>query len=950
MLNRGSRYGPMARVVSTAELTDASFAEESAWLPSGHRERRQLEISVVHASLEQASNPVIVGHYRGIPAAGAEQFLDEKLDRRLTDAYELGQYPEEVGQSLVALPPETRPPGGIVVGLGSFGELTVAKLARSVADAATELIRRYAVQGRHGDVGISSVLVGSPGHHDLTIDQSIQAITTAVLRAIQRSDRIDASRPDANPRPRITRLEFVEFYGDKADEALTSVREVGERLPPDVLGEIELSVRDVVEVREGGLEQTARRGQGDPVWLRYRITRPDGLDAKARAGVSPIEISAEGRAARTALETVRIDFAKLNGKLAGDRRDQKWRQSVLADLIPPALREEFAQTDNLHLRLDQELARIPWEMLADRGDGASSQALSLRAGVVREFIDREPTTFAHAPGPTRRALVIGDPATGKDYPPLAGAAREAHLVADLLERAGYEVDRLIGDRADWLSVDVALKSADVSIVHIAAHGQLVEDNPDETGIVLDDGQLIKAVDFEKIAKPDLVFLNACHVGSTAGRLVLDRPEQFAANFAVSLFQTDVRAVVAAGWAVEDRAAMQFAQTFYERLLDHTPFGRATQYARAAAFQAGGSDSLTWAAYQCYGKPGFVLPGKPVGAPSRHRRYVSARDLRLEVARLANRANISRDLAPIEEMIVAAEQAYRGELEQGDHQRGLTLELFGNAYRAIDRFDEAIRSYDAALKDTGSTATIRTIERRANVRSRHAVKMIRNPPVDGAPTWGEIERMLGVSLRELDALDTLGPSAERLILRSGHYRRAAYARRHVGYKHENDRSTLAELLNKSIEASLQAFELDPDVYQLSGAVASWALLTRAEQDARDDPEELDWFNQRLADLTDEHEERAETERAGSWGEQDLANARLCQLLLDPSSEDDELNEQVIADLYTSAWDVRSNAAQRRSTLDHVRLLADLASNTTLIRRMRALADCLEESGAAAHETN
>jgi CHAT domain-containing protein len=58
----------------------------------------------------------------------------------------------------------------------------------------------------------------------------------------------------------------------------------------------------------------------------------------------------------------------------------------------------------------------------------------------------------------------------------------------------------------------------------------------------------------------------------------------------------VRAVVAAGWEVDDDAAQTFAQTFYDRMLSGASFGEAVFRARKAAFD---NHPLvnTWGAYQ-----------------------------------------------------------------------------------------------------------------------------------------------------------------------------------------------------------------------------------------------------------------------------------------------------------------------------------------------------------------
>ena len=68
-------------------------------------------------------------------------------------------------------------------------------------------------------------------------------------------------------------------------------------------------------------------------------------------------------------------------------------------------------------------------------------------------------------------------------------------------------------------------------------------------------------------------------------------------------RSGVGAVVAAGWAVHDTAARDFARVFYERMLDGQTLGEAVRAARLEVFHQYRGNN-TWAAYQCYGDPDF----------------------------------------------------------------------------------------------------------------------------------------------------------------------------------------------------------------------------------------------------------------------------------------------------------------------------------------------------------
>ena len=61
--------------------------------------------------------------------------------------------------------------------------------------------------------------------------------------------------------------------------------------------------------------------------------------------------------------------------------------------------------------------------------------------------------------------------------------------------------------------------------------------------------------------PEFVFINCCHLGAMKEE-VEPRWGELAANLATQFIQMGCKAVIAAGWAVDDRAATTFAQTFY----------------------------------------------------------------------------------------------------------------------------------------------------------------------------------------------------------------------------------------------------------------------------------------------------------------------------------------------------------------------------------------------------
>jgi len=117
-------------------------------------------------------------------------------------------------------------------------------------------------------------------------------------------------------------------------------------------------------------------------------------------------------------------------------------------------------------------------------------------------------------------------------------------------------------------------------------------------------------------------LNSCY----NARMGLNR---LAAGLARTLMRIGVRAVVAAGWPIGDSAAQTFARAFHTDMLAGRTFGDAVARARREAAR---DDGNTWAAYQCYGDPTFMLRGRMAGL-NRFDRPVSLSDLQTRLENL-----------------------------------------------------------------------------------------------------------------------------------------------------------------------------------------------------------------------------------------------------------------------------------------------------------------------------
>jgi hypothetical protein len=221
--------------------------------------------------------------------------------------------------------------------------------------------------------------------------------------------------------------------------------------------------------------------------------------------------------------------------------------------------------------------------------------------------------------------------------------------------------------------------------------------------------------------PELVFLNCCHLAAREATIALpsyDRA-QFAANIAESLIRVGVRCVVAAGWAVEDNPAADFAAHFYQTLLIGGRFIDAVGAGRAAALRANPSGN-TWAAYQCYGDPEWTWRREGIDAQR------PTQPLSDELAGVASPVSLTLAL---ETLAIQGELGGRAPAYLLDRLRflesefaplwgamGAVAEAFGVAYAAAQDVDKAIGWYQAALSAQDRSASLRTADRLAELLS------------------------------------------------------------------------------------------------------------------------------------------------------------------------------------------------------------------------------------------
>ncbi|HRO59288.1 MAG TPA: CHAT domain-containing protein [Burkholderiaceae bacterium] len=812
------------------------------------RDRRvvmdKAQVSVVHGNLAYAVHPVLAGHYAGDIIVGAEDHLDRSMQGMLRQRAALGLYAGAQDTCTVVLQRNrlAGPAGAVIVGLGRPDALSPGSLREGVTRAALEFALavlddasdrfKPKVDGEPRTAGLSCLLVGS-GAGGL----SLRNVVCSILGGVGAANRRLADQQLAS-RVWIGDVQFMELWLDRATQAANALElalKDGELADMFVLkvNRKEDGFQGPLVLHEGqsGLRRVDTTESPD-WWERMEISYMNELHAlrfvamtdRARAEV--MQVAGQLRTADGFIEQA----------IANSSRDSEISRTLFEMLIPNRVKELAPEQQDVWLLLDERSAAYPWELLEDRWT-RDGKPLAVAAGMLRqfktiEFRDRPAAAIAD------NVLVIGDPQlpvrAGFPFRQLPGAQAEAQEVASLLDRHRFSVTRRI--RTNSTQVFSALHGAGYRILHLAAHGVHEWELPESTerressgtlpgqrdkvsGMVIGDGVFLTPGDVEQMRiVPELVFINCCHLGQVGGDANASwrLGNKLAANLAAQFIRMGVRAVVAAGWAVDDAAALTFATAFYDRLLAGDNFGYAVKQAREVTYLQHASTN-TWGAYQCYGDPEWRLRTRVGGAEAvRVTVFRSAAQAVTEIENISSRIAVGAADAPeaLDETLRLLRKQHDDWLKRAD-----VAAAAGIALGELERFDEAIEFLDAAIRAKRAQVSLRAVEQRANFIVKAAQRRVLAKPVVD-PTE-EIKRM-HCAIADLEALCRLGETPERRSLLGSARKRLAWILEDDGER----RNALLESVDEYWKAHLMVNEKRVnDAYSLTNwlivkAVASW----------------------------------------------------------------------------------------------------------------------------------
>jgi CHAT domain-containing protein len=714
-----------------------------------------LAVSVVNGNLMFMRLPLLVGHYRATQLTGSEAAINNLIGGGMAGSLGAGVYPDgpgsfqmfrntRGGENPLQLP---RPEWAITVGLGDETELKPATLVHSVRQAIIGWAQRITEGGSASPLTfeLAATLIGSGGTR-ISPGQSAQLMAQAAREA--------NLRLKASGWPLLSHLVLVELYLDRASEAWRALQVLAGTRAQD------WRIAEHVKAGAGALRRPLDAGYRGADYDLISATSVEGrgFDAAIAYTLDTKRARTEVRAQATQARLVR----ELVKRASNDRnQDPKIGSTLYQLLVPVEMDPFFGGTTEMRIELDSSTAGIPWELLHNTHlDAAGDDALpwAIRTKLLRKLRTARFRQTVSDASADSDVLVIGEPAVSEPdkYPRLPGARREAQAVARRLTAPGAfaseDVCALIaGDDAatapDAHQVINALLDREWRIVHIAGHGEAPErltaadgssSDGDPRGVVLSHGCFLGPREIRTMrAVPELVFINCCFLAErNPDQLLKSEPleaydrARFASGVAEELIKIGVRCVVAAGWAVEDAPAESFATTFYDALLGGARFIDAAARARQAAWELRGQGN-TWAAYQCYGDPDWMLrrtgenrsatppADKFAGISSPVALAIALESVAIETRFL--RADERARRLEVQRERLAYLEARFGPVWGG---MGAVAEAFAVAANDVGDTARAIAWYERALAANDASASQRAAEQLSNLRARHAEAGVR----------------------------------------------------------------------------------------------------------------------------------------------------------------------------------------------------------------------------------
>lgn len=667
-----------------------------------------IRIRMLCGHLRYAAFPVAVGHFLRDAILSAEKEIDFQLDYALSIRNNLGVYPGKIGTSYYQEAEDEDFKGVLVVGLGRNPDFDRNKLEQAIYHS----VMKYLIEskGIQEEKGISMLLIGS-GYAGLTLEESITAIINGVKKAnasFVSFHRIEGRGEVSG----ISTIEFVELYERKAENALSLIR----------------SKEQDFNRQNISIENRIIRTEGRRRYMTFDESSGWWNNLTIRIGKSSKKISytPSSKMARIERSMKKNTMHVVRRLFKGVGPSTHWEDTALeaafSMLLTESIEAWFRNSTKVELRLNDETAAIPWELL--RLNGNDTEPYSIKHQIIRKLEVENERGIYKLERPIhesdKRITIIANPKLST-----RDASRDTYYFSDLphAQEEGVHVKKVFSRASDWdviplinldpLETLTHFELNNSKILHIACHGAYREGVGFE--LIMDYDLTITKETIKNARLPELVFLNCCfsatnYVYSEGGKLQdpgLEDGFRLAASAGLTFVKRGVRVAIVTAWEVDDQAAKVFAQKFYEEMLLSNRTAGDAFYAAKKEIYRRFPTSMTWAAYQFYGDPFYALQLTSKSDGDDYL-YGCENDALADIEYWVQVASSARHRGIGKKKTIAYLDALHKRLKASNLDNARTLELLCKAYKEMDCFERALPIYHRIFEESDLSYSTQTV--------------------------------------------------------------------------------------------------------------------------------------------------------------------------------------------------------------------------------------------------
>jgi CHAT domain-containing protein/pimeloyl-ACP methyl ester carboxylesterase len=703
-----------------------------------------VEITVSNSDLVFADYPLMTGHLMNDIITSAEGVLDNKIGGKLSRSHALGNYPNEIGTSQIFQTNEKVE--AVIVGLGENEKLSAYRLEQTISLGVIKYLLE--IYNKHsedpsppGGIGLSVLFIGT-GYAGFSLEASIMAIVSGINKA--NKAMIAKGIMDIH----IAKVELIEIYQDKAIQALLALKRLKKS------NHLHFDIEPEKIVVKGGTRKRFVFENNSEWWKRITISSHQSAHSEDISSLRFVSSWASARAEQYNLDVSSKIIEKLLEDLSKNNQwNAPWAKTLFELLIPQDFKSEIQQLQPLLLLVDKKTAQYPWELLQD--SNVQGKPIVTQVGMIRQLAT---TTFKRGLNyaSSKRTLIVGDPLLDGYLPQLQGALKEAEAVHKLMVERGYESTAILSKR--FIDIVHALYNAEHTILHLAGHGIYNKEEPAKSGMVIGNGVFLSTREIVQLPYvPEVVFVNCCYLGEFDADLeaAYQHRNQLAASIGLELIDKGVKAVVVAGWAVNDNAAKLFAEIFYNSLMDGRTFGESVLAARRECYEQY-SYLNTWGAYQCYGDYSYRLETTVTRTGDFNKSYDIEEEIEIDLLNISTQVDrrVRRDQYIKNLKLIHDVMVNRG------NTNAYLYELLAENLTYYDEDELAYGSYKRMLKQPDASYSIQAIERFCMLLKR--IVLLREQ--DEEEYIHDLQQVISA----IDAVQQMHLSAERHFLLGAAY--------------------------------------------------------------------------------------------------------------------------------------------------------------------------------------